>query len=281
MKWMNLPEEFSRGEFVVLPISYEKNVTYGGGTARGAAAIIEASKHLEYYDSRLDAEAFGTGIETLEEMKLSLVTPEEMVEMIRGKVIALGKKFVVSLGGDHGVTIGIVKGLEQTHGDDFSIVQFDAHADFRDSWNGSSLNHACVSRQISKRHSLLNIGVRSMDIDEKKLMDGCSNVHIVKAHEFDLAKIQKLLHNLNKKVYITIDVDAFDPSFIRNTGTPEPGGLNWEQVVRVLEMVFSCKNVISCDIVEFAPKMNFEAEAYALAKLAYRLMGLKMRGLVE
>lgn len=264
---MNLPEEYRNGKFVILPIPYEKDLTYGEGTSKGPEEIIKASEQLEYYDEQFDTESFEDGIEVVENVTGN--TPEEMVENVAN---AVQDKFMVCLGGDHAVTIGIVKGLEKFH-DEFSVIQFDAHADFRDSWNGSSLNHACVSRQISKKHSLLNIGVRSMDIDEKKLMNEAS-VHVVKAYDFDLEKVKEILPKLHKKVYITIDVDAFDPSFIRNTGTPEPGGLTWEQVIDVLSLVFQEKDVIGADIVEFAPKVNFESEAYALAKLAYKIMCL-------
>jgi agmatinase len=196
-----------------------------------------------------------------------------MVIGVAKKIRLLKDKFVISLGGDHAVTIGIVKGLEDIY-KEFSVIQFDAHADFRDSWNGSSLNHACVSRQISKKHSLLNIGVRSMDIDEKKLMEK-EDVHIIKSYEFSLDNIRQILPKLKEKVYITIDVDVFDPSFLRNTGTPEPGGLSWQQIITALQLIFKEKEVIGADVVEFAPTEAFEAEAYALAKLCYKIMALK------
>ncbi|HIJ12006.1 TPA: agmatinase [Candidatus Woesearchaeota archaeon] len=272
---MNLPREYQEGRFVILPISYEKDLTFGEGTSKGAVAIIEASKHLEYYDCRFDVEAFEDGISVMDELSLCEKSPEEMVSVVSETVANKKDKFIISLGGDHAVTIGIVKGLEQNH--EFSIIQFDAHADFRDSWNGSSLNHACVSRQISKKHSLLNIGVRSMDIDEKRLMEQEENVHVIKAYEFDIEKVKEILPKLKEKIYITIDVDAFDPSFIRNTGTPEPGGLTWNHVIATLERIFKTKTVIGADIVEFAPKHDYEGEAYALAKLAYVMLGLSKK----
>ena len=269
---MNLPEEYRTGKFVILPISYEKDLTYGGGTSKGPAEIIKASEHLEYYDDQFDCEAFEDGIELLDELQLNDVSPEEMVKRVKDTIAQQRDKFVISLGGDHAVTIGIVKGLEELH-DEFSVIQFDAHADFRDSWT-SQYNHACVSKQISKKHALLNIGVRSMDIDEKRAMDAAENVHILTPYNLDEEKLRELLPKLNDKVYITIDVDVFDPSFIRNTGTPEPGGLGWYNVLSVLKIIFESKKVIGADVVEFAPKANFESEAYALAKLVYKIMCL-------
>jgi len=271
MNWMKLPSEYRKGKFAILPIPYEKDLTFGEGASKGPEEIIKASEHLEYYDEQNDCEPFEDGIEVLD--SVSGESPKEMVSNVSKVVVGAGEKFIISLGGDHAVTIGIVKGLEELH--DFSIIQFDAHADFRDSWNGSSLNHACVSRQISKKHALLNIGVRSMDIDEKKLMENNENVHVVKAYDFSIEKIKEILPKLKQKVYITIDVDVFDPSFIRNTGTPEPGGLMWNQVIDVLKLVFEGKEVLGADIVEFSPKVNFESEAYALAKLCYKIMGME------
>jgi len=271
--WMNLPQEYSKdnSKFVILPIAYEKDVTFGIGASEGPSEIIKASKHLEYYDDQFDCEPFLQGIKLLDQLELNDKNPKEMVSEISKTIENQKGKFMISLGGDHAVTIGIVKGLEKDH-QDFSIIQFDAHADFRDSWNGSSLNHACVSRQISKKHELLNIGVRSMDIDEKKLIEKEKNVHLIPTYNFSLEKIEKILPKLKNKVYITIDIDSLDPSFIRNTGTPEPGGLTWNNLIESLKLIFRNKEVIGADIVEFSPKHDFEPEAYALAKLTYKIM---------
>ena len=182
----------------------------------------------------------------------------------------------MTLGGDHAVTIGVVKGLEKIH-DDFSIVMLDAHSDFRDSWNNSELNHACVAKQISKQHDVGIIGVRSQDVDESKSVESSKNVHIIKAYDFNMDNLKETLGKLKKNVFISIDVDVFDLSFIRNTGTPEPGGFQWDRVIEILKEIFNQKKVIGADITEFAPKgleENFRAEAYSLAKLAYKIMSL-------
>jgi agmatinase len=268
--WMNLPEEYKKGKFVILPIAYEKDLTFGKGAALGSFEIIKASEHLEYYDEQFNCEPFENGIELLSEVKAD--NPEEMIETVSNSI---QNKFTIGLGGDHSVTIGLVKGQETFHSD-FSVIVLDAHADFRDSWNGSSLNHACVSKEISKKHSLALLGIRSMDIDEAKQIESNENVHLVKAYDFNLEKLKEILPKLKDKVYISIDVDVFDTSFIRNTGTPEPGGFTWNQVISILKVIFNQKEVIGADIVEFAPKENFESEAYALAKLCYKIISLKL-----
>ncbi len=280
MSWMNLNKEYSgeASKYVILPIEYEKDVTYGKGASSGSKAIIEASKHLEYYDEEFDKEPFVEGIKLADSLNLIAKIPENMVDIVDNKVKELKNKFVIGLGGDHAVSIGMIKGMEAEHGD-FSVIVLDAHSDFRDSWNNSSLNHACVSKQISKKHSLAIIGVRSMDIDEAKEIDEKKDVHLIKAYDLDIEKLDKVIDKLKDKVYISIDVDVFDPSFIRNTGTPEPGGFSWNKVIGILKTIFDNKQVIGCDIVEFAPKVNYEAEAYALAKLAYKIMALKKQQL--
>ncbi len=273
--WMNLPEEYTAdtSKFIILPISYEKDLTFGTGTSKGPEAIIEASKHLEYYDDQFDCEPFEKGIKLLPQLNLNNETPEEMVEKVKEEVSKQNEKFIIALGGDHATTIGTVKGLEQLH-NEFSVIQFDAHADFRDSWNNSSLNHACVAKQISKKHSLLQIGIRSIDVDEKNQLNQTEHVHTIKAYNFSLETIKSILPQLKQKIFITIDVDVFNPSIMRNTGTPEPGGLTWNQIIDTLKLIFQEKHVIGADITEFAPKANYESEAYALAKLIYKIIAL-------
>jgi len=270
MNWMNLPKEYTtnQSKFTILPVSYEKDVTYGQGASKGQDEIIKASKYLEYYDDQFDCEPFEHGIQLLE--PISGETPELMIDNVSNITKQHQGKFIIGIGGDHAVTLGLTKNLDEN----VSIIQFDAHADFRDSWNNSSLNHACVSRQLSKRHSILQIGIRSMDIDEKRLLEQEENVHTILAYNYTPNSIKELLPKLKNKVYITIDVDVFDPSFIRNTGTPEPGGLTWNQIIETLQLIFKEKEVIGTDICEFAPNYNFEAEAYALAKLIYKIMAL-------
>jgi len=282
-RWMNLPNEYCSDDskFVILPIPYEKDPTYGEGAAKGPAAIIEASQHLEYYDERLDCEPFEKGIVVKEPLQLP-DEPEAAMEKIADAVKNIVKdkeKFLISLGGDHAITIGTVQGLEEKN-EDFSILILDAHADMKFSWNNSQLNHACVARRLSTKHKVGVIGVRSMDVDEAKEIEQNKNVRIIKAYDYSEKELDKMLEFLGKNVYLSIDVDVFDPSIIRNTGTPEPGGLDWETVNGILGKLFASKQVIGADVVEFAPHgeaWNYRAEAYALARLVYRLMALYVR----
>ena len=252
MKFMNLDEKYSGDDayFAVVLIAEEGEVSYGKGASKGAYEIIKASEHLEYYDEQFDNEPFELGIMTADK-------------------IPKGKFFVV-LGGDHSVSLKSVP-------EDCSVLILDAHSDFRYSWNNSMNNHACVARRLSENHKIGIVGVRSQDKDEMEEIKNNKNVQILKAYDFNKEKLIEILNKLDNNVYISIDVDVFDPSFIRNTGTPEPGGFFWNDVIEILKVVFSNKNVIGADIVEFAPEENFRAEAFSLAKLAYKLMALKQK----
>jgi len=268
---MNLADEYSNeeSEFYILPIEYEKDLTYGKGASKGPSEIIKASEHLEYYDEQFDSEPFEKGIHTLESLKLNDMEPETAINTISSEIGKHDGKFVISLGGDHAVTIGCAKDKK------CSVIILDAHPDMFYSWNGSGHNHRCVAQKLSKNHKVLSVGIRAMDKDEKDVIDENSNVNIIKAYEFTKEKLLLELEKLEDDVYVSIDVDCFDPSFIRNTGTPEPGGFFWNDVIDMLKVIFEKKNVIGADIVEFAPNINFESEAFSLAKLCYKIIALK------
>lgn len=272
---MNLPQEYATKDslFYILPIEYENNPTYGKAASKGPEEIIKASKHLEYYDEQFDNEPFEKGIFVMNKLSLNSIEPEETMQKISETVSKVKNKFLISLGGDHAITIGTVKGLEENF-KDFSVIILDAHSDFRYSWNNSQFNHASVSRRMVNNHKIGIIGVRSQDIDEAKEIQENENVQIIKAYEYDKTKLKDMLNKLHQNIYISIDTDVFDPSFIRNTGTPEPGGLFWNQLIDMLKIIFKNKNVIGADIVEFSPRNNFEAESFSLAKLCYKLMAL-------
>jgi agmatinase len=274
MKWMNLPDEYcnDNSKFLILPIEYEGTLTYGKGASKGPEEIIKASQHLDYYEDQFENEPFVKGIKLLDAIKPK--NEEEMLQKTSETVEKHKDKFIIGLGGDHSVTIGIINGLEKDN--DFSVIVLDAHNDFSDSWNNSKNNHACVSKRISNKHDLAIIGVRSQDIEEHKEIKNSDNIHQISAYDLTLEKIKEILPKLKERVYISIDVDVFDPSFIRNTGTPEPGGLDWNIIIDILKLIFKEKEVIGADIVEFAPKENFRAEAYSLARLAYKIMSLNL-----
>jgi len=267
MSWMRLPEEYSKEDsyFCIFPIRFEGKVTYGKGASKGPDAIIEASEHLEYYDEQFKVEPFEKGIFTKDmgDLMLDQDSALKQIELNYPK-----NNFVIALGGDHSVTIACA----EQH--DADVLIFDAHSDLRDSWNNSSNNHACVSKVLSKDRNVGIVGVRSQDKDEVELQP--ENVHVLHSYNINEKAFQEVLDKLNKKVYISIDVDVFDPSFIRNTGTPEPGGLMWNELINLLKKTFEQKEVVGADIVEFSPNENFTAEAYSVAKLAHKLMAMKI-----
>ena len=269
---MNLPQEFAsvNSKYYILPIEYEGNLTGKKGASKGSSEIIKSSYQLEYYDEQFNQEPYKKGIYLLP--SLTGITPEEITKKISDEV-SKHKKFLISLGGDHSVSIGIVKGLEKIH-DSFSVIVFDAHPDLFYSWNNSTLNHRCTSFHISSKHPTSLIGIRSMDKDELDVVKN-NNVNIIYSHENIKQKLLEILPSLKNKVYISIDVDSFDPSFIRNTGTPEPGGFFWKEFIELLEIIFKNKEIIGADIVEFSPNNNFESESYSLSKLIYKIMALK------
>ncbi|RMD58448.1 agmatinase, partial [Candidatus Woesearchaeota archaeon] len=276
MNFMGLPDEYAgeNSKTVIIPIAYEKNTTYGQGASRGADEIIAASRHIEYYDDELCKEPYESGIKLLKTLRCSNLLPEEAQERIREHVTPHIKKFTIALGGDHSITPAIVSAHSKEH-KDTSILMLDAHADLRYSWKGSQYNHACVARRLAPNHKIAIVGVRAMDLSEREYADSNPNVKLIGAKEFNSEKIQEILAHLTQKVYVSIDVDAFDPSLIKNTGTPEPGGLLWYPTLELLKKTFEEKEVIGADIVEFAPEAAYRAEAFALAKLAYKLCAYK------
>ncbi|MCX6710434.1 MAG: agmatinase [Candidatus Woesearchaeota archaeon] len=280
MRFMNMPEEYSRksSRFKIIPVEYEGKPTWGRGAIRGSEKILDSSYNLEYYDEQFDKEPFLLGIETLEKMRLKGASEGEAIEKISKRISEIHKKgtdFPIIIGGDHTVTLGVTLGMEKS-GEDFSVIVLDAHSDMRESWNNSRFNHACVSKRMQEKHKILIIGLRAQDVDEMEFMKNSGNVSAIRAYEYSRKKLLTELSRLGKNVYLSIDADFFDPSFIRNTGTPEPGGFFWNETIEILSEIFSRKNVIAADITEFAPANNYRAEAFSLAKLCHKMMAMKM-----
>jgi len=270
-KFMNLPDQYTEdnSKFLIINIPWEKDVTYCKGASKGPEEIIKASHQLEYFDIDYEKEIFEQGIKTID------IEPK-IYEDIKKQLskINFANKFPIFLGGDHSITISTVKQIEETI-TDFDLIIFDAHADFFYSWNESQNNHRCVNRRLIDDHNILVIGLRSCDIEEFNEMNKDKRIDYIKANKFNLDILKEKISKLKKNIYISIDVDVFDPSFIRNTGTPEPGGLTWDNIIESLKTIFKNKNVLAADITEFAPNTNFDAEAYSLAKLAHKLFILK------
>ena len=257
--------------FQVIPAPYEKTVSYGGGTAQGPDAIIHASGQLEAYD----------GIHCPCEHGIHTMAPAATLDAIEasvGKVMAMGK-IPVMLGGEHTVTYGALKALKES-GEEFGVIQFDAHADLRDTYEGDKFSHACVMhRALDMNLPLVQIGVRALSPPEVELRKTRAICHH-DADQFGRKGMpdQLIPADFPKKVYITFDVDGLDPSIMPATGTPEPGGLTWWQAMECLEIITASRTVIGFDVVEFAPIQGFHAADFTAARLVYNLMGMIARG---
>jgi agmatinase len=261
-------------EVLVLPIPLEATASYGKGTKKGPSAIIEASQQVETYDHEL-------GYEVNEQVKIStlpaVVFPEQNSEtaqpIIRKAVEPWTDKFVLSLGGEHSITPALVGEYKKKY-PDLSILYFDAHTDMREEWGGTRWSHACAARRCQDDHGIKNIvwvGIRNTALSEQQYID---QTHVNYGNTYDLKKI---LSQLSGNVYISFDVDVFDLSTMPATGTPEPGGLNWYQVMEIFEAVTREKNVVGADIAECAPITGFHAYDFLVAKLAFKLIGYKFR----
>ena len=268
-----LPEapDPDRARFAVLPLPYEGTVTWLGGTAQGPDAILAASANMELYDIETGTEPWRQGIVTLRPVAPA-ETPEAMYERIVGAaapVFAAGRT-VVGLGGEHSVTAGLVEAARRAH-PGLSVLQLDAHADTRESYEGSPYNHACVMARVREHCEIVQVGIRSMDAGEVGKIRR-SRVHY--AHEIgDIGELaEAVLERLGDQVYVTIDLDVFDPAEMPSTGTPEPGGLRYRQVTELLREVCRWRQVVGFDVVELAPGAHNRAPDFLAARLAYQVM---------
>jgi agmatinase len=264
--------------FHVLPVPYEKSVSYGGGTALGPKAILKASWQLEQWDGK--SKPCDEGIYTCPTIDCS-VDAEQVIDNIATatqKIIEQGGMPVV-FGGEHTVTYGVLKGLKAAGIDDFGIVQIDAHADLREAYDGDPLSHASVmKRAVDMGIPLYQLGIRAFCEEEMGYREEFG-VHYQDADELvpnNITSIE-LPKDFPKKVFFTVDVDGLDPSVFPSTGTPVPGGLGWYQTLSLFESVAQQREIIGFDIMEFAPIKGFHAYDFAAAMLTYKMMGIVQR----
>lgn len=279
--FLDLPPELSSygpARVAVLPIPFENSVSYGGGTAKGPAAIIEASSQVEWYDEEIGSEACEAGIATVSPVACKSMGGEEVVKEVAkrtAKLISDGK-FPVSLGGEHTVTAGCVMGILESC-KDFGVLQLDAHADLRDSYQGDRFSHASVIRRIRELGiPTVGCGVRSICQEEVDYIEREKvAVFYDRIINQDGWPVERIIKALPKRVYITIDVDGFSPSVVPATGTPEPGGLSWYQTLSCLREIFAQKDVIGLDVVELAPIEGLHFADFSMARLIYKLIGYR------
>ncbi len=279
-----LPEEqaaYATSRVVVLPVPFERTVSYGHGTANGPAAILRASQSMELYDEELKFEPAEIGIATLppflpEAFDLGEAMTELETECRRH--LEAGK-FLLTLGGEHSLTIAPVRATRAVHGE-IGVIQFDAHADLRQEFEGTIYSHAAVMRRVADEGlQTLPIGIRSLSSPEAEFAHE-AGIPIVWAHE--LAEVEgnrfdRLLAALPEKVYLTFDIDYFDPALVPGTGTPEPGGGSWYPTLRLLSRIFETKQVVAMDVVELAPIGGQPTSDFVAAKLAYKCVGYYAR----
>ena len=275
----DLPQEYcnaGNAKIVIVPVPYDQTSTWIKGADKGPAAIIEASANMELYDIETDSEVYRKGIFTdrpIEETS----SPEAMVRAVAGRVnkyLAKGK-FAVIVGGEHSVSIGAIKAYADSDSN-FTVLQLDAHSDLRDRYNGSKYNHACVMARVREMCPIVQVGIRSMDSSEKDFLDS-SCVFFAEDIHNRTDWIDKAVSKLSEKVYITIDLDVFDPSIVPSTGTPEPGGLLWYDVLALLKEVCEKKTIIGFDVVELCPNERNKAPDFLAAKLIYKLLSYRFR----
>ena len=264
--------------FHVLPVPYEKSVSYGGGTALGPKAILKASWQLEEWDGK--SKPCDEGIYTCPTVDCS-VEPEQVIENIAiatQQIVKHGGMPVV-FGGEHTVTYGVLKGLKAAGIEDFGIVQIDAHADLRDAYEGDPLSHASVmKRAVDMGIPLYQLGIRAFCEEEIGYREQFG-VHYQDADELVPNNINEITlpDDFPSKVFFTLDIDGLDPSVFPSTGTPVPGGLGWYQTLSLFESVAKQREIIGFDIMEFAPIKGFHAYDFAAAMLTYKMMGIVQR----
>src|SRR2546421_9470468 len=273
-------EEFSsfdNARILVWPISYEGTVSYGGGTGKGAAAIIDASRNMELYDEETDAEVYKLGIHTLEESP-ALDPPERMMNSLydRAKELVSSGKFVTMIGGEHSISAPVIRAHAENYSN-ISILQIDAHADLRDTYDGTPYSHASIMARVVKDMHIpaVQVGIRSISVDEARVIDQLPTrifwaKDIVGRDDW----WDEAVNGLTENVYLTIDIDGLDPSLVSATGTPEPGGLGWYETIGLLRTLARNRKVVGMDLTEYSYLEGQNASAFLCATLIYKTLGI-------
>ena len=268
---------FKKSKAAILQVPYDKTTTYIHGTDKGPAAIIDASAYLERYDDELNQETFRIGIHTLDALDVKDITPEDMLSKVHSSISELLKagKFPVILGGEHSVSVGAVKAFKEAY-PSLSVLHFDAHYDLRDEYMGSKMNHGCAARRMNEQCPVVQVGTRSMSKEEKDFLSQAGS-KVTSISVYDILEMPMwkdvASNRLSENVYISIDLDVFDPALVPSVGTPEPGGLGWYEILDLLKGVAKDKKIVGFDVVELCPVKGLVASDFLAAKLVYRLLG--------
>lgn len=271
-------EEFTLYEnaaIAILPVPYDGTSTWQKGADKGPKAILEASVNMEFYDIETDSEVFTHGIATVDPVTED-ASPEAMAGEVERRVDALlnDKKFPVILGGEHSVSIGVFRAFAK-HYDDFSILQLDAHSDMRHEYEGSTHNHACVMARGKEVATIAQVGIRSTAIEEKENIDPDRIFYAHEIKESDSSWMYEVSQKLSDNVYVTIDLDVLDPAYMPSTGTPEPDGLAYRDIINLLKLINERHNIIGLDVVELCPNDINKAPDFLASKLVYQILSMR------
>jgi agmatinase len=265
---------------VILPVPYDRTATYGKGAAGGPAALIAASCNMELYDEELGADTYTLGIHTAPPVCGNEAPPEEMVRKVEqavGEYLDRGK-IVVTVGGEHSITAGAVAAHHRRN-PRMTVVQLDAHGDLRDTYEGSKNNHACVMRRVRELCPTLAVGIRSLSREEADYLS-VQKVPMISGKRVAEGRdwIREALESAGDEVYVTVDLDYFDPALVPGTGTPEPGGGDWYTALAFLQALSRHSRIVGFDIMELAPIPGQPASDFLAARLLYRMLGYALAG---
>lgn len=278
--FLGLPVEetdYKKASVIVVPVPFEKTTSYMHGTAKGPAAMIEASHQVEFYDPELEQESFRPALHTVDPLKVEALEAKKALGLIEkeiGKILD-DHKFPLMLGGEHTITTGAVGACAKRF-PNLSILQIDAHADLRDTYENSPFSHACAMRRsIEYAKKLVGVGIRSVCVEEVEFARKHKGITLFYDHQRRAEKnwVAKAIDELTDTVYLTIDIDGFDPQLVPATGTPEPGGLSWYEGLELIRTLFQKKKVVAADVVELLPLPGAHASSFVAAKLAYKVVG--------
>jgi agmatinase len=265
---------FDNAAVLLQSIPYDGTSTWGKGADKGFEDFLEAAENMELYDIETDSEVFTRGIHLLRPVT-EASSPEAVYHAVLERVRELlgSGRYLTFFGGEHSVSIGIIEAFREKYSD-LTVLQLDAHADLRSSYDGSPYNHACAVHWAGKNTNLVQVGIRSMDSCEKEFMNW-EKCFMAQEMQQNRDWMDRSLDLMTDDVYLTIDLDVLDPSIMPATGTPEPGGMQWYETLTYLKRVFAEKRVVGFDIVEFAPISGFKAPGLLVAKLYYKLLSYK------
>jgi len=281
--YAGIPEQYAKLEtakVVLIPVPYDGTSTWQKGADKGPEAFLSASNNMELYDIETDNEVYKEGI-YLTEAVTENESPEKMVDAVHSEVKKYinKNKFVTIFGGEHSISIGTIRAFNECF-NNLSVLHIDAHADLRKRYEGSTYNHACAVYEANENSNLVQVGIRSMDISETRVMN---KEKVFFAHDMAVSEywMDDVIDQLTGNVFITFDLDALDPSIMPSTGTPEPGGLLYFETLEFLKKVFTKRNVVGFDIVELCPNPQEKSSDFLAAKLYYKMLSYKFSSEME